>query len=317
MTTQASQESQSARSVLMIRPARFGANPDTAATNAFQARTVEEPLATIRERVTREFDALVGALTDAGVEVCVVDDTAEPEKPDAIFPNNWVSFHADGTVVLYPMLASNRRTERRLEVLEQLVARHHFRVGRTIDLSEHEMTGGYLEGTGSLVLDRVNRLAFASLSPRTHLDPIGDFAQRLDYEVVSFEAFDGAGIPPYHTNVLMCVGAHFAVLCASAIADDARRGAVARILENTGRELIEITPRQMSAFAGNMLELENRAGDKIIAMSATAQQSLDGAQRTGVERYGKIVAVPIPTIEKYGGGSVRCMLAEIHLPHRS
>ena len=317
MTTQASQESQSARSVLMIRPARFGANPDTAATNAFQARTLEESLAAIRMRVAREFDALATALSDAGVEVCAVDDTAEPEKPDAIFPNNWVSFHADGTVVLYPMLASNRRTERRLEVLEQLVARHHFRVGRTIDLSEHEMTGGYLEGTGSLVLDRVNRLAFASLSPRTHLDPIGDFAQRLDYEVVSFEAFDGAGIPPYHTNVLLCVGANFAVLCASAIADDARRGAVARILENTGRELIEITPRQMSAFAGNMLELENGAGDKIIVMSATAQQSLDGAQRTGVERYGKIVAVPIPTIEKYGGGSVRCMLAEIHLAHRS
>ena len=218
----------------MIRPARFGANPDTAATNAFQARTVEESLAAIRVRVTREFDALATALSDAGVEVCVVDDTAEPEKPDAIFPNNWVSFHADGTVVLYPLLASNRRTERRLEVLEQLVARHHFRVGRTIDLSEHETAGGYLEGAGSLVLNRVNRLAFASLSPRTHLDPIGDFAQRLDYEVISFEAFDAAGIPPYHTNVLMCIGTHFAALCAGAIADDARRSAVTQILGARG-----------------------------------------------------------------------------------
>jgi hypothetical protein len=317
MIAQGSQESQSARSVLMIRPARFGANPATAETNAFQARTMEESLTAVRERVSREFDALAAALSDAAVEVCVVDDTTEPEKPDAIFPNNWVSLHADGTAVLYPLLAPNRRTERRLDVLEQLVSRHHFRVVRTVDLSGHETAGGYLEGTGSLVLDRVNRLAFASLSPRTQLDPIGDFAQRLDYEVISFEAFDAAGLPPYHTNVLMCVGAHFAVLCTGAILDEARRDAVTRILENTGHELIDITPRQMHAFAGNMLELENRTGDKIIVMSATAQQSLDSTQRSKLERYGRTVAVPIPTIEKYGGGSVRCMLAEIHLPQRS
>ncbi len=246
-----------------------------------------------------------------------MDDTAEPEKPDAIFPNNWVSFHADGTVVLYPLLAPNRRTERRLEVLEQLVTQHQFRILRTVDLSEHETTGGYLEGTGSLVLDRVNRLAFASLSPRTQLDPIGDFAQRLDYEVISFEAFDAAGVPPYHTNVLMCVGTHFAVLCTGAILDAARRDAVTRILESTGRELIDISLRQMSAFAGNMLELDSGTGDKIIVMSTTAQQSLDSTQRSSLERYGNNVVVPIPTIEKYGGGSVRCMLAEIHLPHRS
>ena len=316
MTSQGSHESQSARSVLMIRPARFGANPYTAATNAFQARTVEESLIEIRERVAAEFRALAAALSDAEVEVCVVDDTVEPEKPDAIFPNNWVSFHADGTVVLYPLLAPNRRTERRFEVLEQLLSEHHFRIARTIDLSDHEAAGGFLEGTGSLVLDRVNRLAFASLSPRTQLDPIGDFAQRLDYEVISFEAFDAAGVPPYHTNVLMCIGTHFATLCSGAITDEARRSAVTQILASTGRELIDITPRQMSAFAGNMLELENRAGDRIIAMSASAQQSLDSAQRSTLERHGRIVAVPIPTIEKYGGGSVRCMLAEIHLPHR-
>lgn len=301
----------------MIRPAQFGANPATVATNAFQARTVDEPIATIRERVAREFDAIVAALGNAGVEVCVVNDTAEPEKPDAIFPNNWVSFHADGTAVLYPMLAPNRRPERRFEVLEQLTSQHGFRIGRTVDLSEHETSGGYLEGTGSLVLDRVNRLAFASLSPRTQLDPIGDFAQRLDYEVVSFEAFDENGVAPYHTNVLMCIGAKFAALCSSAITDEARRGAVTQILENSGHEVVEISPQQMSAFAGNMLELEDRSGRRVITMSASAQSSLDAKQRQQLERHGTIVAVPIPTIEKYGGGSVRCMLAEIHLPHRA
>ena len=317
MTLPDSRELQSTRSVLMIRPARFGANPATAATNAFQTQAVDEPVIAIRERVGREFDALAAALSGAGVEVCIVDDTAEPEKPDAIFPNNWVSFHADATTVLYPMLAPNRRPERRLEVLEQLASRYRFRIGRTVDLTEHETTGGYLEGTGSLVLDRVHRLAFASLSPRTQLDAIGDFAQRLDYEVVSFEAFDAAGVPPYHTNVLMCIGTHFAVLCTSAIVDEVRRGAVTQILENTGHELIDITPQQTSAFAGNMLELEDRGGHKVIAMSATALASLDATQRERLERHGTIVAVPIPTIEKYGGGSVRCMLAEIHLPHRS
>jgi hypothetical protein len=301
----------------MIRPARFGANPGTLATNTFQARTVDEPLATIRQRAAQEFDATVAALSNAGVEVCVVDDTAEPEKPDAIFPNNWVSFHADGTAVLYPMLASNRRPERRLDLLEQLTSRHGFRISRAVDLSEHETTGGYLEGTGSLVLDRVNRLAFASLSPRTQLDPLGDFAQRLDYDVVSFEAFDENGVAPYHTNVLMCIGAQFAVLCTASIADEARRGAVTRILENSGHELIEIDPHQMKAFAGNMLELEDRSGRKLIAMSESARRSLDAQQGQRLERHGTIVAVPIPTIEKYGGGSVRCMLAEIHLPHRA
>ena len=316
MAVPSSQESQAARSVLMVRPARFGSNPATADSNAFQARGVAEPIAVIRERAAQEFDSLAAALAGAGVEVCVVDDTPELERPDAIFPNNWVSFHADGTVVLYPLLAPNRRWERRLDVLERLVSRHGFRIGQTIDLSAHENSGQYLEGTGSLVLDRTHRLAFAALSSRTQLDALGDFAQRLDYEIVSFEAFDQQRVAIYHTNVLMCVGERFAVLCSQSIADEARRAAVAQILENSGHEVIDITLQQMAAFAGNMLELENRSGGKIIAMSASAQHSLDAAQRARLERHGKIVAVPIPTIEKYGGGSVRCMLAEIHLPHR-
>jgi len=316
MAQQNLHEPQSARSVLMVRPARFGANPSTAESNSFQARTLDEPVAALRARVAQEFDALAAALGGAGVEVCIASDTPEPEKPDAVFPNNWVSFHIDGTVVLYPMLAPNRRLERRLDLLQDLASRHQFRIGRTLDLSDHERLDQYLEGTGSLVLDRVNRIAFAALSPRTHLDALGDFAQQLDYEVVSFEAFDTAGVAIYHTNVLMCVGERFAVLCTEAIADERHRRAVVRILENSGHEMVAITPSQMATFAGNMLELENQRGEKVLVMSLAAERSLDAEQRKRLEAHASLVVVPIPTIEHYGGGSVRCMLAEIHLPRR-
>jgi hypothetical protein len=316
MTHQDSLEPQSARSVLMVRPARFGANPATAESNSFQARTLEEPVSAIRARVAQEFDALAAALAGAGVEVCIASDTPDPEKPDAVFPNNWVSFHSDGTVVLYPMLAPNRRLERRLDLLQELGSRYRFRIGRTLDLSDHEQLDQYLEGTGSLVLDRVNRIAFAALSPRTHLDALGDFAQQLDYEVVSFEAFNTEGVAIYHTNVLMCAGEHFAVLCTEAIADEARRRAVVRILENSGHEVVTITASQMATFAGNMLELENQRGEKLLVMSSAAERSLDAQQRQRLQAHASIISVPIPTIEHYGGGSVRCILAEIHLPRR-
>ncbi len=309
-------QSQTAGSVLMVRPAAFGANPLTADSNVFQARDTKPVDAAVRKSVAVEFDALAGALTRAGVEVCVVDDTPVPPKPDAIFPNNWVSFHSDGTAVLYPMLASNRRPERRLDILETLTRVHGFRIARTLDLTAHERDEVYLEGTGSLVLDRVNRHAFACLSPRTHLDALGDFAQQLDYEIVGFAANDAGGRPIYHTNVLMCVGARFAVLCAESIEDDARRAAVCRILESTGHEVLEISREQMHAFVGNMLELRGKHG-AVIAMSAAALAALMPAQRARLETFGTLVSVPIPTIERYGGGSVRCMLAEIHLPKRA
>jgi hypothetical protein len=316
MAQQTPHEPQSARSVLMVRPARFGANPATAESNAFQARTLDEPVAAVRARVAQEFDALAAALSAVGVEVCIATDTPDPEKPDAVFPNNWVSFHSDGTIVLYPMLAPNRRPERRLDLLQELAARHQFRIGRTLDLSDHEQRDQYLEGTGSLVLDRVNRIAFAALSPRTHLDALGDFAQQLDYEVVSFEAFNAAGVAIYHTNVLMCVGERFAVLCTDAIADETRARAVVRILETSGHEVVTITASQLTTFAGNMLELENQRGEKVLVMSSAAERSLDVQQRQRLAAHASLVAVEIPTIEHYGGGSVRCMLAELHLPRR-
>ncbi|MDH3553407.1 MAG: arginine deiminase-related protein, partial [Gammaproteobacteria bacterium] len=198
-------EPQLASAVLMIRPVRFESNPLTAASNRFQGRSRASPEEQ-QGAAMREFDALVDLLRDNGVTVIVVDDTAEPHKPDSIFPNNWVSFHADGRVVLYPMEAENRRTERRVDIVEKLDLQFGYTVREIIDLSHHEQAGHYLEGTGSMVLDRANRVAYACLSSRTHLDALGDFAQRMGYDVVAFDAVDRDGVAIYHTNVLMNVG---------------------------------------------------------------------------------------------------------------
>jgi hypothetical protein len=226
-----------------------------------------------------------------------------------------VSFHADGSVVLYPMMAENRRLERRLDVLEALSARHGFRAARVIDLTHHEGTGRFLEGTGSLVLDRVHRVAYACVSPRTDLDVLGDFAQQLDYEVVAFEAFDAGAAPIYHTNVLMSVGERFAAVCSVCIRED-ERAAVLDTLRSTDHAILDLSMEQMAGFAGNMLELRSRSGS-VVAMSSRALETLTAPQRELLESHaGSIVAVPIPTIETLGGGSVRCMLAEIHLPRK-
>lgn len=316
------EETQSCAAVLMVRPASFGFNSQTAQSNAFQRRSpipggtpALRASAEIHRQALREFDGLVRSLERSGVQTFVVEDTEEPRKPDAIFPNNWVSFHADGSIVLYPMLAPNRRLERREAVIERVVAAGPFRAGRTVDLSLREKEQRFLEGTGSLVLDRPGRVAYASLSPRTDLGVLVDFAQLLDYELVTFESADTAGRSVYHTNVMMAVGTQFAVLCARSITDEPRRRAVWSTLESAGREVVEITPAQMHAFAGNMLELAPPRS-RAITMSASAWRSLDLAQRRSLERHGEIVTADIPVIERHGGGSVRCMLAEIHLPYR-
>ena len=246
--------------------------------------------------------------------VVEVADTAEPHTPDAIFPNNWVSFHGDGTVVLYPMEAPNRRTERRQDVIDTLVDQHGFQVRKIVDLSQHEEAGRFLEGTGSLVLDRANRVAYACLSSRTHLDALGDFAQRLDYEVVAFDAVDGNGAPIYHTNVLMNVGEGLAVICDEAIPRDDQREAVLQSLKGSGHEVLTLTCDQMDSFAGNMLELRSSSGQRLIAMSDQARNSLTASQLETITSHANIISVPIENIESSAGGSVRCMLAEIHLP---
>lgn len=306
-------ESQLAAAVLMIKPVRFESNPLTAESNLFQGRnrsSAEEQ----QRAAEAEFDRLVELLDAGGIRVVQFDDTQEPHTPDAIFPNNWVSFHADGKVVLYPMEAENRRTERRQDIIDALAGELGFQVREIVDLTGHENEGHFLEGTGSLVLDRSNRIAYACLSSRTHLDVLGDFAQRLDYEVIAFEAVDKNGAPIYHTNVLMNVGEGLAVICAEAISRDDQREAVIRSLEQTGHEVITLTFDQMHAFAGNMLELRSSSGQRVIAMSQQARDSLTASQLEKIAGYAQIISAPLENIESSAGGSVRCMLAEIHLP---
>ncbi len=308
-----SSEAQLASTVLMIRPVRFESNPLTAGSNAFQ----EQPTATPAEQqaaAEQEFDGLVEALREAGIEVIVVGDTPEPHTPDAIFPNNWISTHADGRVVLYPMEAENRRTERRREIINRLAAEGGRQISEIVDLSDHENHGHYLEGTGSMVLDRANRIAYACVSSRTHLDPLGDFAQRMDYDVVAFEAVDRDGVPIYHTNVLMSIGEELAVICDEAIPRREQREAVLERLRATGHQVVRLSYAQLEAFAGNMLELRNRDGERVLAMSRQAYDSLDEQQRATLAANGRIVSAAIDTIESSAGGSVRCMLAEVHLP---
>src|ERR1700676_4123160 len=309
------QEPQSARAVLMVRPASFGFNPQTAASNAFQ-QSADSPGGDEAQRlVLTEFDGLAKALQHAGVEVLIAPDTPRPAKPDAIFPNNWVTFHFDGTVALYPMLAPNRRSERREEILEQVVREGRFHVSRTVDLTHREAEGKFLEGTGSLVLDRAHRVAYASLAPRTDLDVLGEFAQLLDYELVTFEAQGAAAQPVYHTNVVMAIGTRFAVVCGEAIAQPSHREAVFNRLRAAGHDIVDITQRQMFEFAGNLLELAP-AGGRVIALSTRGGRGLGTAQRRVLESHADVIPAAIPTIERIGGGGVRCMLAELHLPKR-
>jgi hypothetical protein len=302
-------DSQAGRSVLLVRPASFGFNPETAASNAF-ANAAGENAAVA---VLREFDAVAQRLIGAGVEVLVLQDAPDPPKPDAIFPNNWVSFHADGTMVLYPMESPTRRREREPERLATLLRESGFDIRRTVDLSHHERHGRFLEGTGSLVLDRPGRRAFANLSPRTDPHVIADFDDRMDYATLLFDARDRSGRPIYHTNVLLSLGARFAVICAEAVAEEYRAVLIDEI-EAAGRTVIEVDFEQLRSFACNVIELESNRGDPVIAISAAARGSLRPDQLKRLESFGELLDVPIPTIESVGGGSIRCMIADIHLP---
>jgi hypothetical protein len=304
---------QSASTVLMLRPAAFGSNPQTAGTNRFQADPRRASAGAAAE-ATREFDAAVAALEQAGVEIHVFADRPDPACPDAVFPNNWVSLHADGTVVLYPMLAPSRRLERRLELLMELERRGGFRVTRLLDLTHHELRGRFLEGTGSVVFDHRAGVAYACRSPRTDEDVLAELCEELGYRPHPFDASDDAGAPVYHTNVLMSVGTRFALVCADSIAP-AQRSAVIDELGASGREVMLIDRRQMGCFAGNLLELRDRAGATVLAMSRRGHESLGGATSERLSRcVDRLVTVDVPTIETLGGGSIRCMIAEVFLP---
>jgi hypothetical protein len=305
-------ERQSSDAVLMVRPAAFGFNPETAATNVFAAAIADE----CAQAALAEFDSATARLASAGVEVVVLDDSPEPAKPDAAFPNNWVSFHGDGRLVLYPMAAPTRRLERRADALVELLSARGFDVRDIIDLSGHEQSGRFLEGTGSLVLDRPNRRAYAALGPRTDRDALTEFEQRLGYSTLVFDAADRSGRPIYHSNVLLSLGTRFALLCPGVVPPGQRQALIDDI-EATGRTIIQVDYEQLRGFACNVIELRSSAGEPLVALSASAKASLRADQIAILERLGgPLVEVAIPTIEVVGGGSLRCMIADVHLPRR-
>lgn len=303
-------EAQSASVVLLVRPAAFGFNAEAAKSNVFSHALADPDYAT---KALAEFEGLARRLAEAGVEVLVLDDTAEPRKPDAVFPNNWMSTHEDGTIVLYPMSTAPRRLERRIDHVRELLDRNGFRVERVVDLSGHEQSARFLEGTGSLVLDRPRRRAYANRSLRTHPDVVTEFDEALGYSTLLFDARDPGGRPIYHTNVLLSLGTDFALLCPEAVAPDDRKRVIDDI-EASGRTIIEASFAQLRRFGCNLLELKSTAGDPVISLSAKALRNFRADQLRALESFGTLLDADIPTIEAVGGGSVRCMIAEIHLP---
>ncbi len=304
--------SQTTSNILMIRPVNFGFNQETAESNAFQNVAFGKQHQNNAQTVAlKEFDEMVEQLHKSGVNVMVIDDTETPHTPDSIFPNNWISFHANGTVITYPMQAKNRRLERRGDIIQQIG--EQFYINRRIDLSDFESENKFLEGTGSLVLDRKFKIAYACLSPRTSEEVLKEFSVQMNYEIVAFNAMDGAGKQIYHTNVLMCIGDMFAVICLEAIPNLDERLMVRNSLEQSGKRVIEITLNQTNQFAGNMLEIKSKTGQKMLVMSSSAYDSLNPKQIDILDDYCTIHHFDLSMIEGNGGGSARCMMAEIHL----
>jgi hypothetical protein len=295
-------------SLVMVRPGAFGYNSDTAATNAFQHLPIT--MDQIHSCALNEFDAAVKLLKQAGVEVCVLEDLALPVKPDAIFPNNWFSIHEDGKMILYPMMATNRRLERDQRHVDTLMQK--FGPFQLIDLSHYEMNGKFLEGTGSIVFDHLNKIAYACRSPRTNESVLHDLCIRIGYRSLLFDAKDESGTPIYHTNVMMCIGEKFAVLCLDSIHNEADQDSVLESLSASQYRVISISYNQMKRFAGNMMEVKSKAGQRYLMLSQNALDSLLPGQIHELTKHIDLLPVNIPTIEKYGGGGIRCMIAGIH-----
>lgn len=296
--------------VLMIRPARFGFNPETAENNAFQHSEGELSPTEINARATAEFDVMIAALHEAGVKTLVVQDSAEPHTPDSIFPNNWVSFHGEEGMALYPMFAPNRRMERakHAELVRTLASMY---ARPLLDFSGWENDGRFLEGTGSLVLDRAARIAYANYSVRTDKRALDAWSRRMGYETVAFRAVDKDGKDVYHTNVVMALGANTAVVCLEALPDPQDVARVESALNKSGKIIIPISLAQMYAFAGNMLQILNDSGEKLFILSETARRALNEAQIAALSKDARLLPLQIDVIEKYGGGSVRCMMCEV------
>lgn len=301
---------QSANAVVMIRPFRFYPNPETASDNAFQREVASDDADTISEAAQEEFDRAVESLRVSGVTVHVFADTASPEKPDAVFPNNWFSTHPDGRVALYPMYSPTRRNERRRDVIDELGKT--YRISAVVDYSPYEQRGLHLEGTGSLVLDYVNRIAYVSLSKRSDRELVEKFCQDFNFESLLFESVGDDGRPIYHTNVVMCVCSEFALVGLDMIPDPGQRETVRRRLESSGKKVIELNRAQIANFAGNALELRTDS-EKLLVLSGRAVEALTAEQRNEIESHARLLPLALPTIE-LAGGSARCMLAAIHLP---
>lgn len=304
--------SQTTSKIIMVRPAAFGYNAETAANNTFQHKPDMDNEA-VKLKAIEEFDKLVSVLRAEGVDVQVVQDTAFPVTPDAIFPNNWISFHEDGTVVTYPMFANLRRQERREELIEEL--EQSYTVSERLDFERYEASDLFLEGTGSMVLDRVNRIAYACISPRTDAGVLNQWCRMMDYTAFTFVArYHGQDI--YHTNVMMAIGDGVSVVCQDVIEPPSRGEELTAHLASFGREVVLLRKDQIDSFAGNMLAIRNRAGEQLMVMSRSAHQSLDEEQLAAIQRHARIVSSDVHTIETIGGGSVRCMIAENFLPHK-
>lgn len=299
---------QTTNNILMIRPAAFGFNAETAVNNAFQKASEGD---NVNSKAQQEFDDFVSLLRQHDINVLVINDTISPHTPDSIFPNNWVSYHGDGSVALYPMFANNRRKERKKGVLEKVAT--DFTVSSIIDFSNYEDKGVFLEGTGSMVIDRENNIAYACLSPRTDKSVFEEFCRKFHYKPVSFTALDQNKKEIYHTNVMMCVADKFVVICLESIDNREERNIVYQTIQQTGKLIIEISFDQMNHFAGNMLQVQNNQGEKFLVMSTQAFNSLTGEQIAKLESFNSIIHAPLFTIEQNGGGSARCMMAEIFL----
>lgn len=306
---------QTTQHILMIRPKNFCFNAETAANNSFQNEDKVRDVKTVSAQAVAEFDEFVNKLRSVGIDVWVAEDTESPIKPDAVFPNNWISFHEDGLVLMYPMFSKNRRIERRSDIIEQLKSK--FLVTKDYTFEHYEEDGMFLEGTGSLILDRVNKIVYANLSPRTDLRLLDKWCVLTGYRKVHFLAHDRNGADIYHTNVLMSIGHDFCIICLECIPESPEKQFLMDTLQQTGKEIIEITLSQVEQFAGNMLEVSNAQGEYFVVMSTTAYQSLDAIQISKIEKHAKIITGHIPTIENNGGGSVRCMMAEVFLPEKS
>ena len=307
---------QCANTLLMVRPANFGYNPETADNNVFQSNNDSRSIEEIAAMAMKEFDELLSRLEDASIEVVVIEDSVQPKKTDAVFPNNWFTTHDDGRIILYPMYSPNRRLERRTDIIDNL--QETYEVSEVKSYAAHEDKGAILEGTGSMIIDRPNEIIYACLSQRTDQRLLDDLAAELGgYEVMGFVAVDDQGVPYYHTNVIMTLGDDLAIICLESIADPNERARVEEKLKSTGKVIVDISRSQVLKYCGNMLQVNNTKGEQYMVMSQSARDHLTPSQISQIESYVTILSSPIDIIEEYGGGSARCMLAELFLSPKS